>query len=62
MIAKSKGLIAFTFKCDNYRRGIDKRSKEIIPNIKQIRLRAITLQETIEKYPILLPQYWQTND
>ena len=33
-------------------------SKEIMPKIKQRRLRAITLQGEIYKGPILLSRYW----
>ena len=40
-------------------RAIKKRSKELIPSIKQRRLRAITLQGVIEKSQIVLSQYWK---
>ena len=37
-------------------RAISKKSKELIPKVKQRRLRAITLQQTINKSLILLSQ------
>ena len=40
-------------------RAIKKRSKALIPSIKQRRLRAITLQGVIEKSQIVLSQYWK---
>ena len=39
-----------------------KRSKGLIPKIKQRRLRAITLQRAIENIPILLSKFWKTNN
>ena len=61
-IAKSNGKLkaialvgrAITIKID-----LKEWSKEIIPKIKKISFRALTLQEAIEKYPILLSQYWK---
>ena len=38
-------------------RAINKRSKELIPKMKQRRTKAIPLQESIEKSPILPFQY-----
>ena len=38
---------------------IKKRRKELLPEIKQRRLRAITLQGAKEKFPILLLQQWK---
>ena len=49
--------IAIVRRAINDGRVIKKRSKELIPKIKQRRLRAITLQEPIEKNPIMLSQY-----
>ena len=42
-------------------RTIKKRSKDLIPKIKQIRSRAINVQGAIEKCLILLSQYWRKN-
>ena len=41
------------------KRKIKKRSKEIIPKLKQRRLKAITLHEAIEKSQLLQFQYWK---
>ena len=38
-------------------RSVKKRRKELIPKMKQRRIRAITLKEAIEKGPILLSQF-----
>ena len=48
-----------TIAIDNY---IKERSKDFILKIKQIRLRAITLQGAIEKSLILRKQYWKMNN
>ena len=46
-------------KCDNFRKRVIKRSKELITKSIQRGLRMITLQGAIEKSPILLSQYWK---
>ena len=60
-IAKGKGrlVIAIVGRAITIVREIKERSKEILPKIKQRRLREINLQGAIVKGPILLLQYWK---
>ena len=45
----------FSWKCDNFRES--NREKELIPKMNQRRLKAITLQEALQKSPIMLSKY-----
>ena len=59
MIAKSNGtLIDIVFKSGGIAMTTEK-SKEIVPTIKQRRLKAIEIQGAIEKSPIILSQFWE---
>ena len=51
--AKNRKLFAITSKSGG------KKRKELILKIKQRRLKAITLEEAVEKYSILLSQHWK---
>ena len=52
-------VIAIVGRAITVERVLKKRSKELIQEMKQRRLRVMSLQGAIEKSPILLLQYWK---